>query len=455
MDESKYSNRKASDYAKDRFSKRTFSTLSTGSTSTSVASKIDSRPAVVIEIGNRLTRIGFAGEFTPREIFQTQYIDPLNPGIVQAIFDESYSDEKQYLILVQFLRDIVFRKLLTTINRRRVIIIESLFTPTKIRHAIAKALFECPSLAPYSVLFAPSHLLCTFPFNAKTCLVVDISTKESVLFPIAEGVLMLNNFEFSPISTSTVEENLERLLLNHAKIRTIRNAAIREFSQSDLVLLKKYNMVEDIVFRFCFATTMERGRRIQAHEEPENPSPDVEIPFDAETLIIPGFIREAASEVLFTDSSLDNRSIVQMILDAIVKVPCDLRRVFVQNLLITGGIARMPGLLHRVKEEMLRVMWEDNNYFKKFFGEKTKNNTDQERIARFEDLPVPRFYRFDKDIGAEFYCAWLGGSMFGTLDIVEDRSLIREDWLSAEIKAVPDWTNKIDDYFKNFEPKSR
>ena len=118
---------------------------------------------------------------------------------------------------------------------------------------------------------------------------------------------MLNNFEFSPICTSTVEENLERLLLNHAKIRTISNAAIREFSQSDLALLKKYNMVEDIVFRFCFATTMERGRRIQAHgllyfihqwrflnvvlEEPENPAPDVEIPFDAETLIVPGFVR--------------------------------------------------------------------------------------------------------------------------------------------------------------------
>lgn len=72
----------------------------------------------------------------------------------------------------------------------------------------------------------------------------------------------------------------------------------------------------------------------------------------------------------------------------------------------------MPGLLHRVKEEMLRLMWEDNNYFKKFFGEKTKDNTDKERIARLEDLPVPRFYRFDKDIGAEFYCAWLGGKIF-------------------------------------------
>lgn len=53
-------------------------------------------------------RIGFAGEFTPRDIFPTKYEDPLVPG-PQWVFDESYPDEKQYMILVQFFRDIVFR----------------------------------------------------------------------------------------------------------------------------------------------------------------------------------------------------------------------------------------------------------------------------------------------------------------------------------------------------------
>lgn len=74
--------------------------------------------------------------------------------------------------------------MLTTINERRLVIVESVLTPKKVRNAIAKALFECPSLLPHSVLFAPSHLLCTFPFNAKNCLVVDIGVEETVILPV-------------------------------------------------------------------------------------------------------------------------------------------------------------------------------------------------------------------------------------------------------------------------------
>ena len=62
--------------------------------------------------------------------------------------------------------------------------VESLLTPTKQRDAIARALFECPSLSPHSILFAPSHLLASFPYNARSCLVMDVGVRETVLFPV-------------------------------------------------------------------------------------------------------------------------------------------------------------------------------------------------------------------------------------------------------------------------------
>uniref|UniRef100_A0A915DEI1 Actin-related protein 10 n=1 Tax=Ditylenchus dipsaci TaxID=166011 RepID=A0A915DEI1_9BILA len=188
--ESKYSIRKSSDYSSaskssaDRQKSRTYSSLSIGSNATS-AMKMDSRPAIVIEVGNRLTRIGFSGEFTPREMFETKYVDPLNP-VPQAVFDPNYTDKEQHLMLVKFFRDIIFRKLLTTINARRVVIVESLLTPTKIRNAIAKAFLNV-------LLWLHIRYF-------------DIATKETVLFPIADGILMLNSFQSTPLCTSTVEE---------------------------------------------------------------------------------------------------------------------------------------------------------------------------------------------------------------------------------------------------------
>lgn len=77
------------------------------------------------------------------------------------------------------------RKLLSSVKERRVVIVESLLNPTKMRNLIAKILFECPSLGTPSILFAPSHLLNTLPFNAKIALVIDVGYKEAVIFPVS------------------------------------------------------------------------------------------------------------------------------------------------------------------------------------------------------------------------------------------------------------------------------
>ena len=93
---------------------------------TALTPKIDNRPAVVIEIGCRLTkflisilsdhfllywRVGFAGEFIPREIFRSEWQDPLDgPGMPRPrpIFDRQRTEQEQFELLVNFLKDIVF-----------------------------------------------------------------------------------------------------------------------------------------------------------------------------------------------------------------------------------------------------------------------------------------------------------------------------------------------------------
>ncbi|TFY74063.1 hypothetical protein EWM64_g9949, partial [Hericium alpestre] len=57
------------------------------------------------------------------------------------------------------------------------------------------------------------------------------------------------------------------------------------------------------------------------------------------TLIVPGWIRERGTEVLFEGGDVDESSVAETILDALLKVPVDLRKTLVSSILITGGTA--------------------------------------------------------------------------------------------------------------------
>lgn len=71
---------------------------------------------------------------------------------------------------------------LTVAKDRRFVIVENLLSPTLWRQTVAKVLFEVMD-AP-SILFAPAHLLATFPFAASDALVIDMGYSEAVVIPV-------------------------------------------------------------------------------------------------------------------------------------------------------------------------------------------------------------------------------------------------------------------------------
>ncbi|KAI0271551.1 fungal-specific actin related protein [Gloeopeniophorella convolvens] len=74
------------------------------------------------------------------------------------------------------------------------------------------------------------------------------------------------------------------------------------------------------------------------------------------TLIIPGWIRERGSEVLFEGGDVDESSVAETILDCLLKVPVDLRKTLASSILITGGTAMLPGFIPRLHAELLRAI---------------------------------------------------------------------------------------------------
>ncbi|KAH9944842.1 actin family [Amylocystis lapponica] len=61
------------------------------------------------------------------------------------------------------------------------------------------------------------------------------------------------------------------------------------------------------------------------------------------TLIIPGWIRERAAEVLFEGGDVDESSVAEVLLDALLKVPVDLRKTLASTILVAGGTPMLPG----------------------------------------------------------------------------------------------------------------
>lgn len=88
---------------------------------------------------------------------------------------------------------------------------------------------------------------------------------------------------------------------------------------------------------------------------PVTPPPSQQTGTGRGTLIIPGWIRERAAEVLFEGGDVDESSLAEVILDALLKVPVDLRKTLASSILVVGGTAMLPGFIPRLHGELLRA----------------------------------------------------------------------------------------------------
>ncbi|VDM97563.1 unnamed protein product [Thelazia callipaeda] len=390
---------------------------------------VDSRPAVIIDVGTALTKIGYAGEFVPRAILRTELLHDCTGESIKVL-DNTLDERDFYRRLAKFFRELflnyyalcllmIFRFALTTTKDRRVVIVESILARTPYRNLVARVLFE--NFDAPSILFAPSHLLATFPFGVSSALVIDVGYSNATVVPILDGVTMVFQLETSCVGAKYLEERVHELLRKYGKILT-KLGMERPLIDSDDLLLKKERILEDIVVRFCFATKMDRGRLMQSaeyHGESELLAApcDVRLPFGDEVLIVPGIVREWTAEVIFEENS-DFKSLPQLVLDCVYRCPIDTRKKLLESMLLTGGTTRMQGFYARLQNEILRLV------------------TTSDYANKLGHIGSVKFYRLPKS-SVELYGSWIGGSMFGALEILQYRSLTRENWQACG--DVPDW----------------
>jgi len=390
----------------------------------------EGKAAVVIDIGTAYTKVGFAGEFSPRFIIPTEVptTQLSGSGDRQGEKLHRYKDVVELKTkLKEFIHAIYFKYLLVNPKGRRLLVVESILTPTEFRETLALVVFDhfdVPSLC-----FAPSHLLAIYTLGLDTALVIDAGYKETVALPIFEGIPVLNLWEAVPLAGKAIHSHIERQLLGSALVNANSLYPGRQKSLSEVIPGGEIpeGILEDIKVRTCFVTEFSRGQKIQqtaAMTESQRdsqinvvPPPDVDYPLeDGENVLkVDGFIREGSAEVLWEVDN-EERSVATIILDIICKAGVDMRVPLSENLLVIGGTASLLGFRHRLLAELNHLA-----------------NTH----PRYSKLISNKSFKVHDAPAKPNYVAWLGGAIFAALDAMASRSIPREAY--RQHRVIPDW----------------
>lgn len=399
------------------------------------------KPAIIIDIGHAYTKCGFAGDHGPHSIISSKVSHEINrnqaikvydyKALIKYLSDETSSDfrrkESEVLreMLIEFLYRIYYKLLNTNARERKVVIVESILTPSFFRKTLADVLFK--NFQAVSVLFIPSHLASLYTLGINNALVVDCGYADCQIMPISESIPMTGQCDFINLGGKRLHSEIEEIIKNHSYIT--KNKQKLKFTDVEPPIQLSEETLEDIKLRCCFISTLERSRDFWSEISSlsdliDNPLFDFKFKFapdcdynlyDNMVLHVPGYVREMALDIIFVDKMDSSQTIQNLILDTLVKCPIDLKTQLAENVILMGGTCMLEGFKSRLVSEINFLLSE------KIYSDKLV----------FSELG----YHVPPCL--ENYTAWLGGAIFGNLDILDTYSIQLSKY--KDMVSLPDW----------------
>ncbi|VDK21278.1 unnamed protein product [Taenia asiatica] len=398
---------------------------------------IGEKTPIIFDLGAAYIKCGFAGEASPRFILPSLFIKL------------DFSSVNLYESLKELFYSLCYRYLLVNPKERRVVIVESIMTPTHFRQTIADVLFrhfEVPS-----ILFAPAHLMALFTLGISTGLVLDCGYSEALVLPICEGFTLLSTWHSAHLGSRHIHKRLEGQIREHAFVED-DGAGRQKLSEVFDMGANTHAMLEDILMRACFISPADRAaswrKWIEEREKSKEGCPTQPPLYATESFTcplegcgegtrlvhIPSWLRESATEILFTPDDADGVTITTLFLDCLLMCPIDYRVSLAQNVVCIGGTTMLPGFVERLNEELQKGL----------------------DLPHYEPLAaLKQHLKFHKPPAKANYTAWLGGAIFGALECLPGRSLLRDAYLKDP--KLPDWNDipdtTVPSAHPNLEPK--
>lgn len=377
---------------------------------------LSDKPVVVLDIGHAYTKCGFAGDHGPKCIIPSEIH---KNGVIKNLFDYNCENELREN-LMEFMYKVYYKILNINSRERKVTIVESILNERNHRKILTDVLFK--NFQVISIFYMPSHLASLFSLGLNTALVLDCGYQDIQLVPISEYYLITGLIDYINIGAKSIHNEIRKMLNDSAKVSI--NGVDKAFNEIKLDLSE--NIIEDIKIKACFVTNINRSKHKQQINQSIISDCSYNLPNNM-LLNIPGNLREYACEHLFYDAT-DDKAIPNIILNAILNSPIDLRKNFAQNIVITGGTCMLNGFKARLISELNNLVQNEASFesLKALYGE-------------FK-IHVPPCY--------DNYTAWLGAAIFSTLEILDSLSIQNIKYKDNE--NLPDWFI-LSSKYKNYD----
>ncbi|XP_026483197.2 actin-related protein 10 [Vanessa tameamea] len=356
---------------------------------------IQEKQAVVLDLGTDYTKFGFTGEAAPRCIIPSEYWCTSERRF-KRVYDYN-NEEELYDNLVHMLHLLYFRHVLVNPKERKVVVVESLLSPTMFRETLAKVLFLHYEVS--GVMWADSARLCALTLGAPVALVVSLGARDAEVVAVVHGCPVLQAIQSQPLGARAIHDELARLLDRD-------NGT--ELHLPDHVL-------EDIKVRACFVPGRARALQLAGGGAPAARA----APYTRaeRSLSVSGAARELAAEPLFARDN-EMASLPDAVLQCIALCPIDARRELAENVLVTGGTAALPGLRARLAQELRHLVT-------------LPPYRDRLRVSKFKFHTAPAH---------DNAAAWVGGALCGAAD-GGARALARDAF--ARERRLADWPSLL------------
>ncbi|KAG6916054.1 hypothetical protein DXG01_008627 [Tephrocybe rancida] len=463
---------------------------------------------VVIDPGSRIWKVGFSGEGRPRDVFLANKKSGESLWNLRRATDlaERAEEEKALEVNLQTcLRSVFHDSLLTDPKARKVILVEHPLLPLYIKDIIARILFENHIFAarplyphlrttPLAGSRFTSHvraLLLLFgtylppPSSLSAAMNVPSANRatrvpqevllDSVVEEIKTRCCFVGDVLESPLETremTPAEEDGSEIEVPPSDTTQSES----DFSHTGRESMSEFSVVSNP--RVSAADAPRGENHLQAlatmytrHSTATDlhmrvvPPPSQQTGTGRGTLIIPGWIRERAAEVLFEGGDVDEASVAEVVLDALLKVPVDLRKTLASSILLSGGTSMLPGFIPRLHAEIIHALSPPPNTSRHPTRPDRPPPPQYDRYASLRPLipyfailnnpspPPPMSDRANAHAGkapafSPATLSWVGGSLAGSLK-TGGAEVSRERWDEANMKHDPDQSMDISADFED------
>ncbi|KAL5272090.1 hypothetical protein ACHWQZ_G000340 [Mnemiopsis leidyi] len=368
---------------------------------------------VIIDIGSYHTKIGFAGEASPRHIIPSYNVKRNNE--VVNICDPKLSKSELADELITFVHAIYFRYLLTNPKDRKVVICENFLQTELFRETLAEVLFKQFSVV--GVMMTPALPLSLIPLGTPTGLVVNVGYHDTSVICVYEGMIILQSYLSVELGTHAHLMAVQRMISESGTVKV--GSEMKKASELyDLDL----SVLEDIRARTCFCgerpVELKDPAFTQSGVNTAHRASDMSYPMsDGYHLLVSGKIRERSVEVLYDGDGEDN-SIATLVLDSLLKCPIDCRVELAGRILVIGGGSMLAGFDHRLKQELTALL--EHPRFSKLSAGKLK-------------FYKPNYFRNTM--------SWTGGAIMGSVEHLHDRYVSRDFYNAKGSATLPNWSS--------------